>query len=214
MVSFGTEEPELPDTKYLEKVFRESFPKIGASIYILFIGRLHRKKGVDLLVEAFSRLRDRLQPYHLVIAGPDEQGLRSVLQQRSVELGVDDRIHFLPMIQGHQKWGAFASSDVLALPSHQENFGIVVAESLLMGKPVLISDKVNIWREICNSSAGYVDEDTIDGTERLLLKWMSTAATERKSMSQNARNAYLKHFRSEDASRSLAKIIRQISGTK
>eukprot|EP01038_Epipyxis_sp_PR26KG_P002792 gene2792-3964_t len=76
------------------------------------------------------------------------------------------------MLRGEQKWGAFYSSEAYLLPSHQENFGIAVAEALGCGLPVLISDKVNIWREIDQARAGMVETDTVDGTERSLRHWL------------------------------------------
>ena len=76
--------------------------------------------------------------------------------------------HSLPgMLQGDMKWGALNAAEVFCLPSHQENFGIAVAEALGCGTPVLISDKVNIWREIEADGAGLVDDDTVDGTSEL-----------------------------------------------
>ena len=67
------------------------------------------------------------------------------------------------MLEGTLKWGAFSAAEVFVIPSHQENFGIVVAEAQACGLPVIFSEKVNIWREVMNYWAGLVGEDTIDG---------------------------------------------------
>jgi glycosyltransferase involved in cell wall biosynthesis len=75
------------------------------------------------------------------------------------------------MLEGDAKWGALHGCAALVLPSHQENFGIVVAEALGCGRPVLISDKVNIWREILEDGAGLVEEDSVEGTARLLRRF-------------------------------------------
>ena len=75
------------------------------------------------------------------------------------------------MLQGDAKWGAFYAAEVFALPSHQENFGVAVAEALACGTPVLISNKVNIWQEIAEDGVGLVEEDDLEGTTRLLERW-------------------------------------------
>jgi glycosyltransferase involved in cell wall biosynthesis len=75
------------------------------------------------------------------------------------------------MISGSLKWGALAASEVFVLPSHQENFGIVVAEALACKVPVIISDKVNIWREIQNHHAGLICQDSVVSTQAALNQW-------------------------------------------
>jgi glycosyltransferase involved in cell wall biosynthesis len=81
------------------------------------------------------------------------------------------------MLTGDAKWGALYGCDAFILPSHQENFGIAVVEALACGKPVLISNKVNIWREIEKDRAGTVRDDTVSGTKRLLDYWLQGAAS-------------------------------------
>ena len=83
---------------------------------------------------------------------------------------------------------------VFALPSHQENFGIVVAEALACGKPVLISNKINICREIELDEAGFVDEDTEQGTLNNLNSWLALNVNDYCDMSNNARQCFSKRF--------------------
>ena len=83
------------------------------------------------------------------------------------EAGLSDRVHWPGMLKGDAKWGAFAVSDAFVLPSHQENFGIAVAEALACGRPVLISDQVNIAPEIEADGCGIVEHDTLEGHHRL-----------------------------------------------
>ena len=84
----------------------------------------------------------------LVMAGPDEEGLRPQLEAQAKRLQIAHRVHWTGMLQGDLKWGAFHAADAFVLPSHQENFGVAVVEALACGVPVLISDKVNIWPDI------------------------------------------------------------------
>jgi len=113
------------------------------------------------------------------------------------------------MLTGDAKWGAFHGCQAFILPSHQENFGIVVAEALACGKPVLISDQVNIWREIDAADAGFVASDTINGTVELLRRWFETDAEQRETMTSNARTAFDQHFRVEAAAEALIQLARR-----
>jgi glycosyltransferase involved in cell wall biosynthesis len=82
-------------------------------------------------------------------------------------------VTFAGPLYGEEKWGALAAAEVFALPSHQENFGIAVAEALASELPVLLSDKVNIWREIVADGAGLAEPDTMEGAARFLERWLA-----------------------------------------
>jgi glycosyltransferase involved in cell wall biosynthesis len=111
------------------------------------------------------------------------------------------------MLSGELKWGAFSAADAFVLPSHQENFGIAVAEALACGTPVLISNKVNIWREIAEAGAGFADDDTVAGTTRLIQRWSRTSAEERAIMSANAGKCFKDRFDIERATDSLLQVL-------
>ena len=95
------------------------------------------------------------------------------------------------------------------LPSHQENFGIAVAEALGSGLPVLISDKVNIWHEVTDYRAGLVAADTLEGTRKLLTAWLTMTAAERQDMSERARALFRERFTVEAMADSLLEVVRQ-----
>ena len=85
------------------------------------------------------------------------------------------------------------------LPSHQENFGIVVPEALACGKPVLISNKVNIWREVEEGDGGIVGDDDLEGTKGLIEQWLEMSVDEREEMGNAAAKVYQNCFRSSAA---------------
>lgn len=204
--SYGTAMPPQ-DVERLSAIFSDAFPDLTGRRFVLFLSRIHEKKGCDLLIQAFAKVADRDTELQLVIAGPDQIGLKAKLQKLAESLGIAHRIHWLGMLTGDVKWGAFHSSEAFILPSHQENFGIVVAEALGCSKPVLISDKVNIWREIEADNAGIVANDDLAGTEYLLTSWMSMNNNERQVMSKNAVNCFLNRFTVDAMAKSLVKII-------
>jgi glycosyltransferase involved in cell wall biosynthesis len=118
------------------------------------------------------------------MAGPDETGWRPELEALANRLGVSTRIHWTGPLYGAAKWGALCGAVAFVLPSHQENFGIAVAEALGCGTPVLISNKVDIWREIETAGAGFVGPDTLEGTEVVLGKWLKMTETQKSQTAQ------------------------------
>jgi len=148
----------------------------------------------------------------LGIAGPDQVGWQCKLQRRAEQLGIASRITWMGMIRGTVKWGALRAAEVFVLPSHQENFGVVVAEALAAGTPVLISNKVNIWREIRADGAGIVAEDTLSGTCELLQSYLRLDKDERSKMRRHARKCFEQRFEIERAAANLQSVLVGIAG--
>jgi glycosyltransferase involved in cell wall biosynthesis len=198
IVGLGIEEP--PGNPALQReAFLSANPHLRDKRILLFLGRLHPKKGCDLLIEAFSRVCHRDENLHLVVAGPDESGTEAGLRELADSLGVQDRITWIGMLNGDAKWGAYRAADAFALTSHSENFGIVIAEALACGLPVLITDKVNIWREIEGSGAGFVETDTSAGATSLLDSWLDLSDCDRAEMRRRAQACFLDNFEATSA---------------
>ncbi|MGF6570667.1 glycosyltransferase involved in cell wall biosynthesis [Paraburkholderia sp. GAS333] len=196
IVPFGTTVPAL-DAVSAREAFLNAIPSLRGKRIVLFLGRVHAKKGCDLLIDAFARVAGRDPALHLVIAGPDETGWVATLRAQAQAAGIAHRLSLPGMLQGEFKWGAFHASDVFALPSHQENFGVAVAEALGCGLPSLISDKVNVWREIDEDGAGLVAADTVDGTEKNLVRWLELDDSAREAMRAQATRTFNARFRVE-----------------
>ena len=205
IVPYGTVDPEDAgsDPSCQVQEFQRQLPALDGRRYLLFLGRIHEKKGCDLLLEAFAQVAADHPEIDLVIAGPDQVGMQAKLASRSRELEIAGRVHWPGMIRGDCKWGALRACDAFILPSHQENFGISVAEALAVGRPVLISNQVNIWREIQEDGVGLVDDDTLEGIVRLLRRWFELTVAERVAMTARARPC----FQSRYAMRRTAAII-------
>lgn len=207
VLSFGTADPG-DDAEHQENAFRSAFPSMNGRPFLLFLGRIHPKKGCDHLIHAFAKTVDQISPdLQIMIAGPDPVGWMSELRTLAKKLGVANRMHWPGMVEGELKWGALRSAQAMILPSHQENFGIVVAESMACSTPVLISDKVNIWREVVSSEAGLVEPDTLEGTRNLIRKFSSLSEEERSRMKRSARRGFLKHFAIEATSKDLLRLF-------
>jgi glycosyltransferase involved in cell wall biosynthesis len=176
------------------ETFYRRFPELRGRRYLLFLARIHAKKGCDLLLEAFGRIAASVPDVDLVMAGPDQVGMQAKLQRMAEQFGIAGRVHWPGFIDGDLKWGALRACDAFVLSSHSENFGIAVVESLGVGRPVLITNRVNIWHEIEMDKAGLVDDDTLEGTERLLRRWFEMLPAEREAMAARARSCFESHF--------------------
>lgn len=208
VTSYGTSSPANHGDALAQR-FLAAHPTLQGKRIALFLSRIHEKKGCDLLLDAFAQVASQDERLHLVMAGPDQTGWTAALKAQAEALGISDRITWPGMLQGDDKWGAFYAAEVFCLPSHQENFGIVVAEALACGKPVLISNKVNIWREIESDAAGFVDADTVDGTVRNLQRWLAMDAGSYVAMSERARQCFASRFHIQKAAQRLVEIIRE-----
>lgn len=212
VVNYGTAAPEI-DLAGAREDFFYAFPQLRGRRFLLFLGRLHEKKGCELLIEAFAALRNSApanQSLGLVIAGPcADEGYEDQLKRLAANAS---GITFTGMLYGNLKWGAISAADAFVLPSHQENFGIAVAEALACGTPVLISNKVNIWREIAVAEAGYVENDDLAGTARLLKRWVDTTPDVRATMKTRASKSFTQYFEINRATDSLLKVLEDRRG--
>ncbi len=149
--------------------FRTRYPETRDKAILLFLGRINFKKGLDVLAKAFGEVAKCRDDVHLVIAGPDNDGLKPKVEAWLKGEGVWEKTTFTGMLVGETKLAALRDADLFVLPSFSENFGIAVIEAMACGLPVLISDKVNIHREIDKAGAGFVEPvDPARFAERIL----------------------------------------------
>ncbi len=209
VLPFGTNPPPN-DRERLRAVFLEAHPARRGQRLWLFLGRLHEKKACDVTIAAFARVAALAPDVHLVMAGPAEPGLLTRLQTLAATLGIADRVSWPGMLQGDLKWGAFHASEAFVLSSHQENFGIAVAEALGCGVPVLISDRVNIWREIEADGAGLIATDTVEATEDQFRRWLVLDGEERAATGARARASFDRRFRIDAATQALVALLDRV----
>jgi glycosyltransferase involved in cell wall biosynthesis len=182
----------------LREIFLKRFAHLRRRPFLLFLGRLHPKKGCGMLVQAMDKLNS---PIDLVIAGPcADPAFRARLEKAAKKVSVT----FVGMVGGELKAGALAAANALILPSHHENFGLVVAEALSFGTPVLLSRQVNIAEDIESAGAGFVEPDTLEGTTRLIERWLQFGNT---SMRQVALACYQNHFSIESSAAELLRVF-------
>jgi glycosyltransferase involved in cell wall biosynthesis len=141
-------------------------------------------------------------------------GWQAQLQQRAAELGIADRITWPGMLSGDLKWGAFRAAELFCLPSHQENFGIVVAEALACGLPVAIAEPVNIASEVAAAGAGLVHADAAAGTTEALRQWLALPAGEQAQMGKRGLQLFQQRFDFASVARNLLPVLASSSSTQ
>jgi glycosyltransferase involved in cell wall biosynthesis len=149
---------------------------------ILFLGRIHYGKGLELLVPALAKMKR--QDATLVVAGPDFAGYRPTIDLLADVSHVAERIIYTGMIEGAEKLAALHDADLLAAPSYHENFGLAVIEALACGTPVVVSDQVNLHPDISAASVGGVVPLDADALARELDRWLDDESLRRAAASR------------------------------
>ena len=152
---------------------------------LLFLGRLHEKKGLPNLLRAWSVIEDRFPEWELRVVGPDERGHLRRVQALADELRIR-RCIFSGPLYGQDKWDAYASAELFILPSHSENFGVAIAESLAAGTPVIAS-KNTPWSELLPRRAGWWVEHDVDALADCLKNALALAPEQLAEMGRNGR---------------------------
>jgi glycosyltransferase involved in cell wall biosynthesis len=217
VVPLGAEMPTADPLRLTENFFQRCpnarNPDGTPRRFLLYLGRLHRKKGADLLLDAFAFGPDpiaaREPNLDLVIAGPlgEPAGWGHRLRRRIEASPYAARIHWPGLLRDDAKWGAFTAAEAFILPSHQENFGIAVVEALGTGCPVLTTHPVNISPEIEADASGLIEADTPKGIRRLLDRWLALDPAARAEMRRRARSSFQRRY---DINRNAEAILRTL----
>ena len=162
--------------------FRARYPQIGDRPIVLFLSRIHPKKGLDLLIPAFAAAA--ISQAVLVIAGPDSDGYAEQVRSEAARSGIGDRVIFTGMLRGRERLEPMVDADLFVLPSYQENFGIAVAEALAAGCPVIISDQVNIHAEVLAAGVGAVIPTRVQPLADALRLWMGSPSMRAEAASK------------------------------
>jgi glycosyltransferase involved in cell wall biosynthesis len=141
--------------------FRARYPQLAGRRIVLFLSRIDRKKGLDLLIPAFRLVVDHAPGMVLVIAGDGDAALIDTLQRQAHQFGIDDSVIWTGFLNGGNKFEAFADADVFVLPSYSENFGIAAVEAMAMGVPIVLTDQVAIHREVAECRAGSITSASV-----------------------------------------------------
>ena len=168
---------------------------------ILFLSRIHVKKGIEFLIEAVAILKNELREYKVKIAGYGDADYIQSLKEKARQEGVDEFIEFVGGVYGEDKWMLLKNADVFVLPTYSENFGIVVAEALACGTPVITTNGTP-WEELNTEKCGWCIEVGIMPLVNAIKDFLSKNEQELCTMGQNARQLVENRY-------SITKIARQ-----
>lgn len=188
--------------------FARRYPATAGRRIVLFLSRVHEKKGLDLLIPAFAVARRSTPDLHLVIAGPDDGMLeraRALTRQHQVE----NEVTFTGMLIGTDKLAAFSAASMFALPSYSENFGIAIVEAMAAGLPAIVSDQVNIYREIDGGGAMVVPCEV--GAVTRAIESLAADPARLKRMAAEARETARKLYDWRNVAMSLENLYREFA---
>jgi glycosyltransferase involved in cell wall biosynthesis len=174
-------------------LFRGEYPELAGKTVILFLSRISRQKGLDLLIPAFKEVATKHPSAHLVLAGPDGEDYGKRVREWIKTGGLEQRVTLTGRLPEHLKLAAYVDSDVFVLPSWGENFGAVVTEAMACRLPVVISNEVNICHEVAAAEAGVVVECTA-GSVAAGLDRVLTNLDAGRAMGNKGRNAVREKF--------------------
>ena len=161
VLPLGVALPEFTDSEAdAQRHIRQRYGIPDGVPVVLFMSRIDPKKGLDLLLPALESLRHSGKPFHLIVSGanPQDQGYVNQIQQRIETSVLKECTTLTGFVSGGLKAQILQAADLFVLPSYYENFGIAVAEAMMAGKPVVISDQVHIWCDIKTSHSGWVTQ--------------------------------------------------------
>jgi glycosyltransferase involved in cell wall biosynthesis len=189
--------------------FLESYPHLHGKRPVLFLGRLHAKKGLSLLLRAWKRAAR--EDSHLVIAGPDFDGTRSGLEKLAEELEISEQVTFAGMLSGPMKWSALAAARLFVLPSYSEGFSVAVLEALGMGVPVIVSRACNI-PEVGEHGCGWVVEPEEAAISNALEEALLTSTADLRSMGDSGRALMASRYSWPVVGKQMAQVYRWVAG--
>ncbi len=193
VVRYGIIKPKINKKKILIEFYKR-FPKLKNKNFYLFLGRFHEKKGCDILIKSIKKIEKKFNDIILFIGPQTGSEYENKLKRLSNKYNLNNKIIFSDMLLDENKWGAILASKAMVLSSHGENFGVSLVESMCLGKPVLTTNKVNIFKEILNDKAGYISNDNVNDFAKILKKFNELKDNELKTLSNNAIKCFAKNF--------------------
>ena len=165
----------------------------GVKKQVLFLSRVHVKKGIELLFEAWKRLHSDYADWQLFVIGNGETEYIHSLENRVESLGLKDSIKILPPVFGEAKIKVYQESALFCLPSFSENFGMVIAEAMSCGTPVITTTNCP-WNILNETNTGWCIDLSVDNLEHALREAMGVDANALYDMGQRASKLIFDNF--------------------
>lgn len=188
------------------------FPELKNKRFLLFLSRIAPKKGVKMLAQAWVHLEEQFPDWNLLIVGPDSNGywseIDSILKAKSAR-----RVTYCSYLSGDERIAAFQMADAFVLPTFWENFGIVVAESLMAGTPVLTTTKTP-WEELVDQGCGWVIEPRLEDLINKLDEILRLDKSRLKEMGAKGREYVAKNYDWQNLAQDMRRYYEYILGRR
>jgi glycosyltransferase involved in cell wall biosynthesis len=178
----GVDIPESIDPK----PFLNRFPSLKGKQVILFMGRIHFKKGLDILIKSWARVAKQRPDTHLVLAGPDFENTRASVEKLVAEYGLSDQVLFTGMLRNELKWSALAVAECFVLPSYSEGLSVSVLEAMGVGLPVIVTEQCNV-PEVETFQTGWLIKSEIDSLTSSLKELLSNSVAQNRAIGSRGR---------------------------
>ncbi|MCH8260013.1 MAG: glycosyltransferase [Planctomycetes bacterium] len=200
---------DLPGPQLARQAFASVIPSTDEPV-LLFLSRLHPKKRVDLLIEAAGELRRRGVSFKLLIAGTGDEPYEAQLRQLVKERALTEQIAFVGFVTGKEKVSLYQAAHLFVLPTHQENWGFVLLESLACGTPVITTKGVDIWPELESTGGAVIADASPDAIADAIVALLSDDPR-RQSMGVKGRDWVLRNLTVERVLDRYEQLYREIS---
>jgi glycosyltransferase involved in cell wall biosynthesis len=192
-------------------LFWNAYPNLQGQRIVLFLGRLHHKKGLHLLLQSWANVARSSGDLHLVIAGPDSENIGPSLERTIDDLNIRHSVTLAGMLAGPRKWSALAAADLFVLPSYSEGFSIAVLEALVMGLPVVVTHACHI-PEVAEFKCGWVIEPEPAPLERALEEFFHLPALTAMQMGDRGKKLIEQRFCWPVVGRQMAQVYDWVLG--
>jgi glycosyltransferase involved in cell wall biosynthesis len=204
MIPNGVRLPLMNQDLYREGL-TQAFPELSNKRWLLFLSRIHPKKGIDNLLIVWQKLVRKFPDWHLIIAGPDLIGYQKELEHLSTELSLDANTTFTGMLTGEKKDIALANAELFVLPTHSENFGIAIAEALAHQVPV-VTTKGAPWSDLVTHECGWWIDNSQGALESALTEGMQISSQTRMEMGLRGRKLIENKYSWESIAREMVNV--------
>ncbi len=177
---------------------------------LLYLGRIHKKKGIDLLLRAWAAVEPRFPDWTLVVAGPDDGGYLPEYQALAERLHLA-RVHFPGPLYGEEKLAAYRRASLYVLPTHSENFGVTVAEALAAGTPAIVT-KGAPWAGLVEHGAGWWIDIGVDPLVAALEEALALPEVRLREMGRRGREWMLRELSWPAIARRIAAVYAWLCG--
>lgn len=177
---------QIPE-RACSSLFLDRFPNLAGRRLILFLGRIHFKKGLDILCQAWAQIHSRWPDAHLVLAGPDFEDTQPKIEQLIDQLSIRSRVTFTGMLESDLKWSALAAAECFVLPSYSEGLSVSVLEAMGMGLPVIITENCNV-PEVRDHNCGWVVKSNAVELQSALAEFLTSPSSRLAQLGSSGRH--------------------------